>query len=156
MSMQVQTHSAVLLHFTLKLDDGSTADSTYSQGKPALFRLGDGSLSEPLEQQLIGLKAGDKHQFILAGETVFGKYNPDLVQYFTPRDFANSDIPEVGTIMLFTAMNGSEMPGFIKEVAGGSITVDFNHPLADQNVTFEIEVLEIDPQLEENHANIAG
>ncbi|MBD2812572.1 FKBP-type peptidyl-prolyl cis-trans isomerase [Xenorhabdus sp. Vera] len=156
MSMQVQMHSAVLLHFTLKLDDGSTADSTYSQGKPALFRLGDGSLSAPLEQQLLGLKVGDKHQFTLAGETVFGKHNPDLVQYFTPRDFADSGIPEAGTIMLFTAMNGSEMPGFIKEVAEGSITVDFNHPLAEQNITFEIEVLEIDPQWEETHANIAG
>ncbi|MEQ1976227.1 FKBP-type peptidyl-prolyl cis-trans isomerase [Xenorhabdus sp. SGI240] len=156
MSMQVQTHSAVLLHFTLKLDDGSIADSTYNQGKPALFRLGDGSLSAPLEEQLLGLKIGDKHQFTLAGETIFGKHHPDLVQYFTPRDFSDAGIPEVGTIMLFTAMNGSEMPGFIKDVAEGSITVDFNHPLAEQNITFEIEVLEIDPQLEENHANIAG
>lgn len=156
MSTQVQVHSAVLLHFTLKLDDGSTADSTYSQGKPALFRLGDGSLSEPLEQQLLGLKVGDKHQFTLAGEAIFGKPNPDLVQYFTPRDFADAGIPEAGTIMLFTAMNGSEMPGLVKEVAEGSIIVDFNHPLADQNITFDIEVLEIDPQLEENHANIAS
>ncbi|MDX7991042.1 FKBP-type peptidyl-prolyl cis-trans isomerase [Xenorhabdus littoralis] len=156
MSMQVQAHSAVLLHFTLKLDDGSTADSTYSQGKPALFRLGDGSLSTPLEQQLLGLKVGDKHQFTLAGETIFGKHNPDLVQYFTPRDFADAGTPEVGTIMLFTAINGSEMPGLVKEVAEGSITVDFNHPLAEQNITFDIEVLEIDPQLEETHANIAG
>ncbi|CDG98978.1 FKBP-type peptidyl-prolyl cis-trans isomerase [Xenorhabdus bovienii] len=156
MSTQVQVHSAVLLHFTLKLDDGLTADSTYSQGKPALFRLGDGSLSEPLEQQLLGLNVGDKHQFTLAGEAIFGKPNPDLVQYFTPRDFADAGIPEVGTIMLFTAMNGSEMPGLVKEVAEGSIIVDFNHPLADQNITFDIEVLEIDPQLEENHANIAG
>ncbi|MDR0218414.1 MAG: FKBP-type peptidyl-prolyl cis-trans isomerase [Enterobacteriaceae bacterium] len=160
MSTQVQAHSAVLLHFTLKLNDGSTADSTYSQGKPALFRLGDGSLSEPLEQELLGLKTGDKHQFTLAGEVIFGQHSPDLVQYFTPRDFADSGIPEVGTIMLFTAINGSEMPGLIKEVTEGSITVDFNHPLADQNITFEIEVLEIDPQWEdkpeENHANIAG
>ncbi|MEY0891393.1 FKBP-type peptidyl-prolyl cis-trans isomerase, partial [Providencia rettgeri] len=43
MSTQVQPHSAVLLHFTMKLEDGSTADSSYSQGKPALFSLGNGS-----------------------------------------------------------------------------------------------------------------
>ncbi len=56
MSKSVQSNSAVLVHFTLKLDDGSTAESTRSNGKPALFRLGDTSLSEGLEQQLLGLK----------------------------------------------------------------------------------------------------
>ncbi|SQI31707.1 FKBP-type 16 kDa peptidyl-prolyl cis-trans isomerase [Providencia alcalifaciens] len=64
--------------------------------------------------------------------------------------------PEIGTIMLFTAMNGSEMPGVVKAIEGESITVDFNHPLAEQQITFEIEVLEIDPQLESHHANING
>ncbi|STW48863.1 FKBP-type peptidyl-prolyl cis-trans isomerase [Klebsiella pneumoniae] len=43
MSKSVQSNSAVLVHFTLKLDDGSTAESTRSNGKPALFRLGDTS-----------------------------------------------------------------------------------------------------------------
>jgi FKBP-type peptidyl-prolyl cis-trans isomerase SlpA len=56
MSKSVQSNSAVLVHFTLKLDDGSTAESTRNNGKPALFRLGDGSLSEGLEQHLLGLK----------------------------------------------------------------------------------------------------
>lgn len=63
MSKSVQSNSAVLVHFTLKLDDGSTAESTRNNGKPALFRLGDGSLSEGLEQHLLGLKDGDKTTF---------------------------------------------------------------------------------------------
>ncbi len=58
MTAQVNGNSAVLVHFTLKLADGTTAESTQGNGKPALFRLGDGSLSAPLEQQLIGLRAG--------------------------------------------------------------------------------------------------
>ncbi len=60
MSKSVQSNSAVLVHFTLKLDDGSTAESTRNNGKPALFRLGDTSLSEGLEQQLLGLKVGER------------------------------------------------------------------------------------------------
>lgn len=63
MSKSVQSNSAVLVHFTLKLDDGSTAESTRNNGKPALFRLGDTSLSEGLEQQLLGLKEGEKKPF---------------------------------------------------------------------------------------------
>lgn len=148
MTDMIQRDSSVLLHFTLKLADGSTAESTRSNGKPALFRLGDGSLSAGLEEQLVGLKAGDKHAFSLEPEDAFGGVSPDLVQYFSRRDFMQSGEPELGMIMLFTGMDGNEMPGVIREINGDSITVDFNHPLAGQTIHFEIEVLEINPVLE--------
>lgn len=156
MSESVQRDSAVLVHFTLKLEDGSTAESTRANGKPALFRLGDGSLSAALEQALLGLKVGETKQFTLAPEEAFGSVSPDLIQYFSRRDFIDAGEPEVGAIMLFTGMGGSEMPGVIREVSGDSITVDFNHPLAGHRVQFDIEVLEIDPALEANDANPVG
>lgn len=156
MSESVQRDSAVLVHFTLKLEDGSTAESTRANGKPALFRLGDGSLSAALEQALLGLKAGESKQFTLAPEEAFGSVSPDLIQYFSRRDFIDAGEPEVGAIMLFTGMGGSEMPGVIRKVSGDSITVDFNHPLAGHRVQFDIEVLEIDPALEANDANPVG
>lgn len=156
MTESVQSHSAVLVHFTLKLEDGSTAESTSASGKPALFRLGNGSLSAGLEKELLGLKAGDKHSFTLAPEDAFGAVSPDLIQYFSRRDFIEAGEPEVGTIMLFTGMGGSEMPGVIREISGDSITVDFNHPLAGHRIQFDLEVLEIDPVLEANDANPAG
>jgi FKBP-type peptidyl-prolyl cis-trans isomerase SlpA len=156
MTESVQRDSAVLVHFTLKLEDGSTAESTRANAKPALFRLGDGSLSAALEQALLGLKAGDKHNFTLAPEEAFGSVSPDLIQYFSRRDFIDAGEPEVGAIMLFTGIGGSEMPGVIREISGDSITVDFNHPLAGRRVQFDIEVLEIDPVLEANDANPVG
>lgn len=148
MSKSVQSNSAVLVHFTLKLDDGSTAESTRNNGKPALFRLGDGSLSEGLEQHLLGLKDGDKTTFSLEPDAAFGITTPDLIQYFSRREFMDAGEPEIGAIMLFTAMDCSEMPGVIREINGDSITVDFNHPLAGHTVHFDIEVLEVDPALE--------
>lgn len=153
MTESVQRESAVLVHFTLKLEDGSTAESTRANGKPALFRLGDGSLSAALEQALLGLEAGETKQFTLAPEDAFGGVSPDLIQYFSRRDFIDAGEPEVGAIMLFSGMGGSEMPGVIREVSGDSITVDFNHPLAGRRIQFDVEVLEIDPALEANDAN---
>ena len=153
MTESVQRDSAVLVHFTLKLEDGSTAESTRANGKPALFRLGDGSLSAALEQALLGLKAGETKQFTLAPEEAFGGVSPDLIQYFSRRDFIDAGEPEVGAIMLFSGMGGSEMPGVIREISGDSITVDFNHPLAGRRIQFDVEVLEIDPALEANDAN---
>ena len=46
--------------------------------------------------------------------------------------------------MAFTGPDGMEIPGIIKEVAGDSVTVDFNHPLAGQDVTFEVEILSVE------------
>ncbi|MDY0971499.1 FKBP-type peptidyl-prolyl cis-trans isomerase [Siccibacter turicensis] len=156
MSKSVQSNSAVLVHFTLKLEDGSTAESTRSNGKPALFRLGDGSLSEGLEQHLLGLKNGETKSFSLEPDAAFGISSPDLIQYFSRREFIDAGEPDIGAIMLFTAMDGSEMPGVIREVNGDSITVDFNHPLAGQTIHFDIEVLDVDPVLEEPNADPVG
>ncbi|TCV99109.1 FKBP-type peptidyl-prolyl cis-trans isomerase [Biostraticola tofi] len=157
MTEQVQSDSAVLLHFDLKLEDGTLAESTRRENKPALFRLGDTSLSAALEQQLLGLHTGDKKTFSLEADAAFGPVNPDLIQFFSARDFAASGgVPEVGTIMLFTGINGSEMPGLIREVAEESVTVDFNHPLAGRKVWFDIDVLAINPQLEDTNAYSAG
>lgn len=62
----------------------------------------------------------------------------------------------VGIIMLFTDINGSEMLGLFIDVTENSITVNFNHPLAGKVVWFDIEVLAIDPQLETTDAHTAG
>lgn len=156
MTDSVQRESAVLVHFTLKLEDGSTAESTRNNGKPALFSLGDGSLSEGLESHLLGLTMGEKKSFSLTADDAFGQSSPDLIQYFSRRDFTQAGEPEIGAIMLFSGMDGNEMPGVIREISGDSITVDFNHPLAGQTIHFEVEVLEIDPVLEATNANPVG
>ncbi|WP_192457887.1 FKBP-type peptidyl-prolyl cis-trans isomerase [Musicola keenii] len=145
MTQQVVSDSAVLVHFILTLEDGSVAEATRESGKPALFRLGDGSLSPALEQQLLGLRIGERRQFSLPPESAFGHSNPDLIQFFLRRDFAETGVPDVGTIMLFSGIGGNDMAGVIREVAEESVTVDFNHPLAGHTVAFDIEVLSIDP-----------
>ena len=157
MADRVDSNSAVLLHFVLTLEEGSVAESTRERGKPALFRLGDGSLSAALEQYLLGLQRGDTRCFTLPPESAFGPKNPDLIQFFLQRDFAATGVPEVGTIMLFSGVAGNDMPGIIQEIAEESVMVDFNHPLAGHNVTFDIEVIDIDPAAQEvEHANLTG
>jgi len=49
----------------------------------------------------------------------------------------------VGSIIAFTQPDGTELPGLVREVAGDSVTIDFNHPLAGQKVTFEVDILEV-------------
>jgi len=148
--------SRVMVQLVLTLKDGSVAESTRVNNKPALLTLGDQSLSPKLEAELIGLSLGSQHKFSLAAEDAFGVSNPDLVQYFSRQAFLEAGEPEVGTIMLFSAIDGSEMPGIVREISGDSVTVDFNHPLAGQDITFDIEIIDINPVLEEQNENPTG
>lgn len=135
--------SEVILHFDLKLEDGSAADSTRVNNKPALMRLGDGSLTPNFESCLLGLKSGDKKTFTLPPDDAFGMPNPDNIHHMDRTRFGLDAPAEVGTIISFAQPGGGEIPGVIREVAGDSVTVDFNHPLAGETVIFSVEILEV-------------
>ena len=68
----IKENSEVLMHFSIKLSDGSVADSTQAMGKPAKFRMGDGSLTDNFEKCLLGLQQGQTNSFELAPEDAFG------------------------------------------------------------------------------------
>ena len=140
----IKNDSAVTLHFTIKMKDGSVADSTENMGKPAKFVMGDGSLSENFEQCLIGLETGTEKSIELKAQDAFGMPNPDHIHHMDRAKFVGDSEVEVGTIMAFSGPDGMEIPGIITEIAGDSVTVDFNHPLAGKTVTFEVEVVSIE------------
>lgn len=142
----IGSNSEVLLHFDLKLEDGSAADSTRVNNKPAKMRMGDGSLTANFEACLLGLKSGDKKTFTLVADDAFGMPNPDNIHHLEKSRF-NPDTPvEEGMIIAFSQPDGSEVPGIIRSVAGDSVTVDFNHPLAGQTVIFDVEILSVESQ----------
>ncbi|MGF1697616.1 FKBP-type peptidyl-prolyl cis-trans isomerase [Vibrio lamellibrachiae] len=140
----IQKDSAVTLHFTIKLNDGSVADSTHNMGKPAKLIIGDGSLSDNFEQCLIGLSSGEKRSIELKAQDAFGMPNPDNVHYMDRAKFVGDSEVEVGTVMAFAGPDGVEIPGIITDIAGDSVTVDFNHPLAGQDVTFDVDILSVE------------
>ncbi|GAB3525622.1 FKBP-type peptidyl-prolyl cis-trans isomerase [Photobacterium alginatilyticum] len=143
--MSVITESSeVLMHFAIKLEDGSVAESTQAMGKPAKFRMGDGSLTDNFEKCLLGLTAGQTSSFTLEPEDAFGLSNPDNIHHVDLARFGADAPAEVGTIIAFAGPDGNDIPGIITDVVGDSVTVDFNHPLAGQRVTFDVEVVTID------------
>ncbi|MCG7584789.1 peptidylprolyl isomerase [Photobacterium proteolyticum] len=143
--MSVITESSeVLMHFAIKLEDGSVAESTQAMGKPAKFRMGDGSLTDNFEKCLLGLAAGQTSSFTLEPEDAFGLSNPDNIHHVDLARFGADAPAEVGTIIAFAGPDGNDIPGIITDVVGDSVTVDFNHPLAGQRVTFDVEVVTIE------------
>lgn len=133
----------VVLHFTIKLTDDSVADSTKMSGKPAKFRVGDGSLTENFEACLVGLKAGDDREFELDPEDAFGLPNKDNYYQVETQKFAER--PEEGQIFTFPQPDGTELPGIVRAINEQFVTIDFNHPLAGQRVRFAVEIIEVNP-----------
>jgi len=142
----IQKNSLITLHFDLRLKDGSIAESTRTLGKPMQVKLGQGVFSEKLEQQLWGLKVGDKPKIMLMPEDAFGMSHPANIYQVPKAQFLRHhfDTPlEIGLIVAFLQPNGTELPGIIRAIEGDEVTVDFNHPLAGQVVLFDIEILAI-------------
>ncbi|WP_299002697.1 FKBP-type peptidyl-prolyl cis-trans isomerase [uncultured Shewanella sp.] len=135
--------SSILCHMNILLEDGSTAESTRASGKPVRFNLGDESLSPAFESEIKGLKQGDKHSFTLQPEDAFGVSNPDAIHHMDKTRFPADLSLEPGVIVSFAGPGGSEIPGIVREVLGDSVTVDLNHPLAGQVLTFELEVEQV-------------
>ena len=139
---QIQSDSNILVHITMKLSDGSAADSTKVNNKPAKIIMGDNSISPAFEAELIGMKKGDSREFTLEAKDSFGESNPDNIHYMGLDKFSAEVPAKIGNIITFS-QPGGELPGMIKEINGDSVTIDFNHPLAGQTVTFVIDLVDI-------------
>nr|WP_108944278.1 FKBP-type peptidyl-prolyl cis-trans isomerase [Shewanella halifaxensis] len=137
-----EMHS-ILCHMNIVLEDGSTAESTRSSGKPARFNVGDESLSPAFEAEIINLNEGDKHSFTLQPADTFGESNPDAVHHMDRSRFPADMTLEPGVIVSFAGPGGSEIPGMVRDVVADSVTIDLNHPLAGQVLTFELEVVQV-------------
>jgi FKBP-type peptidyl-prolyl cis-trans isomerase SlpA len=136
--------SVVTMYFNLTMKNGIVADST-NPNEPMTFTMGDGSLVHGLEMALIGLKIGDKQSVEIDPLNAFGFSDPDNI-YDMPREEFAEDLPVTpGTILSFSTPSGDEIPGVIKEVSEESVKVDFNHPLAGQDVIFEVEIVDVKP-----------
>ena len=132
----------VTLHFSVLLMDGAVVDSTREKA-PATFSVGDGNLLPGFEQALFGLKVGDNRSIVLEAKDAFGPHNEDNIQIMRRSLFSRDMKLESGVVVSFADKSQSELPGVITEVNGDQITVDFNHPLAGRDLTFQVEIINV-------------
>ncbi|MDH5573171.1 MAG: FKBP-type peptidyl-prolyl cis-trans isomerase [Gammaproteobacteria bacterium] len=143
-SLTIGSGTHVTIHFTLSLTDGTVVDSTIDVD-PLSFDIGDGSLSECLEQVLIGMKAGEKQTVLLEAREAFGYPDDENIHAMERAEFTDDIELQIGNIVGFSMPSGEEIPGTIHEVREDKVMVDFNHPLAGRDIIFDVEVLEIKP-----------
>ncbi len=131
----------VTLHFRLSLATGEEIDSTGDS--PADFDVGDGRLPPGFEQALFGLCAGDERVMPIPAAQAFGPWNEENVQQIKRNLFDPSIELEAGLVVSFADVQQTELPGVVGSFDDEVVEVDFNHPLAGRDVTFEVEILDV-------------
>jgi len=132
----------VTLEFSLKLDSGEVVDST--QGKPAVFQVGDGSLLPGFEYALYGMKAGENQAISLCADRAFGPVEKDNIRIMNRHDFPAEAVLTEGLVYSFAEPGGTELPGVIIGLEHDNVRVDFNHPLAGHDLVFEVKILKVE------------
>lgn len=137
----IEKEKHVTFHYKGTLDDGSVFDS--SEGKePLKFIYGVGQLIPGLENQMKGMKAGDKKTIKVKAEDAYGPYREDMVVPIPRKDFPANIKPEIGMQLMAQTMFGP-VPVRIKDMNETSIFIDYNAPLAGKDLTFDIEIVEV-------------
>lgn len=139
----VQYGDTVSLRYAIRLRDGTEFISNFDEPAPDIITIGDGTLAHALEQWLIGIKPGERHVFLLDPWQAFGASNEALIQTLSPQDIPANMVLEATTLVEFTLPNSQTLAGTILETSPDGVKVDFNHPLADCPIEFEVEVVSI-------------
>lgn len=132
----------VSVDYTGTLQSGEIFDS--SKGRtPLEVHMGAGQMIPGFENALQGMTLNEKKTFTLSPEEAYGERDDNKTQSFDRKEVPPGLNPEVGMTVGLTAPTGQQIPAQITEVTDEKITLDLNHPLAGESLTFEIEVIGI-------------
>lgn len=132
----------ISLRYALRLTNGSEILSNFDDVQADVLTLGDGTLSPNLEKWLLGIGPGERHVFILEPEQAFGLSSADKIHQLPADQIAPDLSLQTGSLVEFKLPDGQTLAGKILELGPENIRVDFNHPLADQPIEFEVEIMQ--------------
>ncbi|CAN5613562.1 peptidylprolyl isomerase [soil metagenome] len=140
----VSAGSFLTLHYRLAGPAGDIIN-TFAE-KPATLSLGTGELSPAVELRLIGMEEGTRTVFELPAGEAFGERNPEMQQWVARKLLAQMGDPDeryaVGDVVQFPTPDGmGTYAGAVIASSETAVQFDFNHPLAGQPVTFEVQLI---------------
>ena len=147
MSDTVQDNLVVILDYTLIVDE-EVMEST-DDGEPIVFIQGIGQIIPGLESALYGMKVGEKKTVVIEPENAYGDYDPDSLEIAKKEEFSEEIPLDVGTFLDLSDDEGEVLSAQIIDEDEDTVTLDFNHPLAGNTLTFEITLSALRPASEE-------
>ena len=136
------TGDTVRVHYTVNKTNGEAVESTLD-GEPFSFTLGQDQVIPGFEQAVLGMKTGEKKTVTIPSDQAYGEYQADLVFDVGNDELPEDLVPEVGMMLQASSNDGSIVSFTIIAVAETTVTLDGNHPLAGDDLVFEIELVEV-------------
>ncbi|MEL7667470.1 MAG: peptidylprolyl isomerase [Actinomycetota bacterium] len=139
--MKPQNGDTVRVHYTGTLADGTEFDT--SRGRdPISFTLGEGDVIPGFETAVAELEVGQSATVTIPATEAYGDRNEDALQQFPLEAFGES-VPQVGWGVELQNPQGQRVNAMVVEIGDETVTLDFNHPLAGQDLTFDLELVQI-------------
>jgi len=153
----------VKIDYTGKLEDGSVFDTTIKETGccdddadcgcdddgcgcetgPMELTIGAEDFFSQVEEALVGMAPGEKKTVTIPAVDAFGEYDEEEVFSISREQLTGDIVPEVGMELELTGDDDEPVEVTVVEVNDDTLTVDANHPLAGEDITYEIELLEI-------------
>lgn len=139
----VETGNVIQVHYTGTLGNGEVFDS--SEGRdPLQVTVGQGQLISGFENELIGMELNEKKTFTLEPEEAYGERDDEAMRRFPRKELPSELQVEEGQMLALSTPEGQQIPAKVAQVDDDAITLDLNHPLAGESLTFAIEVVNIE------------
>ena len=140
---KVESGNTVSVHYCGTLNDGTEFDSSYTRGEPITFEVGSGQMISGFDSALVGMVVGEEKNVNIAATQAYGIRNEDHVQ-----DVPVTSFPQDYEFVEGTMVQGQQPDGqtFLAKIVGRdthTVKLDFNHPLAGQDLNFKIELVNI-------------
>ena len=139
---QAKSGDTVKIHYTGTLDDGTEFDSSAGRD-PLEFEIGSGQVIPGFDKAVEGMTVGDKQSVRIEATDAYGDRHEQLVQTVPKSALPEEIEPAVGMALQSQSPDGQVMNLTVTEVTDDAITVDANHPLAGQALTFDIELVAV-------------
>lgn len=141
---QAQNGDKVKVHYHGKLRSGETFDSSNGR-EPLEFTLGTGQVIKGFDEGVKGMQVGDKKTVEIPVGDAYGEKSQDMIIEFPKEQFPPDMNPEAGQQLMMSNGSGQSFPVTVTEVKESSVMLDANHPLAGQDLIFDLELVEIVP-----------
>ena len=139
---KAKENDKVKVHYTGRFTTGEEFDSS-SGGQPLEFTVGSGQVILGFDQAVRGMEIKDKKTFTIPAKDAYGPVNDHLIQRIDKSFLPENINAQLGKVLVASDQDGRQMNVTVTQVEDDHIIVDGNHPLAGQDLVFDIELVEI-------------
>lgn len=139
---QAKKGDTVKVHYHGKLTSGETFDSS-SGREPLQFEVGSGSVIKGFDEGVAGMEVGERKTINIAVNDAYGPRSDDMLIEFPKERFPQNVEIEEGMQLMMSNGSGQNIPVTVSEIKETSVILDANHPLAGEDLIFDIELIEI-------------